>query len=175
LSLLRFLGIGVSTERRDDPESLLEIEARLEVLPAEEARFISAFAYLLARIAGVDLRTESVERDVIAQRLEDFAEIDTALSVLLTETAIHAASSYSATDDHLVARAFRDMSGRAERLKLLRCLFAVAAADDSITTKEDNEIFEIAEAIGVDHSDVIGLRSNYKELLASMKPLRGER
>jgi len=174
--LLRFLGIGEDhSGHPNQPESLLEIVARLEKLPAEEARFIAAFAYLLARVAGVDLRTENTERDTIASRLETFGEIDPVQSRLLAETAIHAAETYSASDDHLVARAFRDITSKPDRLKLIRCLYAVAAADTQITTREDNEIFDIAEVIGVGREDVIGMRSQYKELLGSMKPLRGER
>jgi len=176
LSLLRILGIaGSHSDHHAQPESLLEIETRLEKLPSEEARFIAAFAYLLARVAGVDLRTENAERDAIAQRLETFGDIDPSQSTLLADTAIHAAATYSASDDHLVARAFRDMTEKPDRLKLIRCLYAVAAADTQITTREDNEIFDIAEVIGVGREDVIGMRSQYKELLGSMKPLRGER
>jgi uncharacterized tellurite resistance protein B-like protein len=174
--LLRFLGIGGShADRQNEPESLLTIESRLEALPVEEARFIASFAYLLARIAGVDLRTEDVERDVIAKRLETFAEVDPTQSRLLADTAIEASAAFRASDDHLVARSFRDMSSKPQRLQLLRCLYAVAAADANISTREDNEIFEIAEMIGVDRQDVIALRSSYKELLGSMKPLSGER
>lgn len=176
MSLLRFLGIGGATrDRESEPASLTEIGAQLDALPREEARFVAAFAYLLARIAGADLRTDDVERDSIAHRLETFAEVDHELARLLAETAIRAASTHHASDDHLVARAFRNMTEQPERIRLLRCLYAVAAADGKISTVEDNEIFEVAVAIGVRRADVITLRMEFKEHLGVLKALPSER
>ena len=176
MSLLRFLGIGGKSDgRSSEPASLAEISAQLESLPAEEARFVAAFSYLLARIAGADLRTDSLERDAMAKRLETVAEIDADRAALLADAAIRSAETHSASDDHLVARAFRDLSEHAERIRLLRCLYAVAAADEIISTVEDNEIFEVASAIGVGRDDVVALRSEFKEHLGSLKALRTER
>ncbi len=176
MSLLRFLGLGSDKAGRDAaPPSLLQLEPSLETLPPEEARLAAAFAYLLARIAGADLRIEDAERASIAQRLERFGEMSAEQSRLLADTAVRVAELRGGSDDHLVARAFRDMTERDERLRLLRCLYAVAAADKTISTVEDNEIFEVATAIGIARSDVIALRSKWKEYLGSMKALPGER
>ncbi len=176
MSLLRFLGIGGNTNgRENEPASLVEISTQLDALPAEQARFVAAFSYLLARIAEADLKTDDAERAAMAHRLETFAEIDADQAKLLVTTAIHAASSNQASDDHLVARAFRDMSDEAERIRLLRCLYAVAAADENISGAEDNEIFEVANAIGVRRLDVVALRSEFKEYLGSLKALPNER
>ena len=111
----------------------------------------------------------------MARRLETFAEIDAERAVLLATTAIQTAATHQASDDHLVARAFREMSGESERIRFLRCLYAVAAADENISGAEDNEIFEVANAIGVRRLDVIALRSEFKEHLGSMKVLPNER
>lgn len=176
MSLLRFLGIGgTSKGRQSEPVSLAEIGAKLDALPPEEARFVAAFSYLLARVAAADLRTDDVERDSIARRLESFGEIDRDLAGILADTAIQAVTTNEASDDHLVARAFRDMTERPERIRLLRCLYAVAAADKNISTVEDNEIYEVARAIGVGHPDVIALRMEFKEYLGALKPLASER
>jgi uncharacterized tellurite resistance protein B-like protein len=175
LSLLRFLGIGGGPDgRSSEPASLAEIEAQLDAIPPEEARFVAAFTYLLARIARADLRTDDIERDLIIERLEGFAGIDHDRATLLANTAIQAASDHQATDDHLVARAFRDMTDQAEQIRLLRCLYSVAAADETISTAEDNEIFEVAMAIGVHRSDVVGLRLEFKEYLGTLKALPSE-
>jgi uncharacterized tellurite resistance protein B-like protein len=176
LSLLRFLGLGSASQGREsEPVSLAEIGTKLDALPPEEARFVAAFSYLLARVAAADLRTDNVERDSIAERLESFADIDHGLSGILADTAIQAVTANEASDDHLVARAFRDMTGRSERIRLIRCLYAVAAADKNISNAEDNEIYEVARAIGVGHSDVVGLRLEFKEYLGTLKALPSER
>ena len=176
MSLLRFLGIGgASRNRESEPVSLAEIGAQLDALPPEEARFVAAFSYLLARVAAADLRTDDVERDSIANRLESFADIDHDLAGILADTAIQAVTAHEASDDHLVARAFREMTEKPERIRLLRCLYAVAAADKNISTVEDNEIHEVAQAIGVGHPDVVNLRLEFKKYLGTLKPLPSER
>ncbi len=176
MSLLRFLGLGEQPAGRDvEPQSLIELGIELESLPPEEARFIAAFAYLLARVAGADLRTDEVERIEITRRLEGFAGIDAAQAEILAKSAVHMAEIHSASDDHLVARAFRDMTQPPEQIRLLRCLYAVAAADEIISTREDNDIFEVARAIGVARTDVVALRSEFKQYLGTMKALPTER
>ena len=176
LSILRFLGLGGPGPGRDaEPDSLTEMVTTLEDLPVEEARLAAAFAYLLARVAGSDMRTDDSEKASMAERLATFGQLEAAQADLLAETAIRASEAHGSTDDHLVARAFRDMTELPERIRLLRCLYAVAAADETITSVEDNEIFEIATAIGVSHKDVVGLRAEWKQYLGTMKALPRER
>jgi uncharacterized tellurite resistance protein B-like protein len=175
LSLLRFLGLGDDGGREHEPQSLVEIGRQLEEAAPEEARLVAAFAYLLARVAGADLSTDGVEQREIARRLAEFAKVDDGRAELLAESATQASQAHGASDDYLVARAFREISDRSERLRLLRCLYAVAAADDHISGQEDNEIFEIASQLGLDHPDVIALRSEFREHLGSLKKLPGER
>lgn len=176
MSLFRFLGLSAGADPvQREPESLREIGARLSMLAPEDARFIAAFAYLLARVAAADLRTEKGERKVIAERLESVAGLERERAEILSEAAIAAAASHSPSDDHLVARTYRELSTDEERQRLVRCLYAVAAADSSITTAEDNEIFEIATEIGMGRGDVVALRVEFKEHLAVLKALPRER
>ncbi len=176
MSLLRFLGLGGdSAGRHAEPTSLVELGARLESMEPAEARLAAAFAYLLARVASADLRTEASEEAAIADRLETFAGLAPETAAVLAHAALGVTDTHGGTDDHLVARAFRDMTEDEERLRLMRCLYAVAAADETITTVEDNEIFEIATAIGVRRSDVVAIRSEWKHYLGTLKALPGER
>lgn len=176
MSLFRFLGLSkADADAQREPESLRELTDRLSAMAPEDARFVAAFAYLLARVAGADLETAGDEREVIARRLETVAGLAPERAELLAESAIAAADTHAASDDHLVARAFREMASAEERLLLVRCLYAVAAADSNITTLEDNEVFEIATEIGVARGDVVALRSEWKEHLAVLKALPRER
>lgn len=176
MSLFRFLGLGAdSAPDVREPESLREIGTRLSSLPPEDARFVAAFAYLLARVAGADLATANDERTTMVGRLEKAAGLEPERAAMLADAAIAAADTHSASDDHLVARAYREMSSEDERRLLVRCLYAVAAADASITTVEDNEIFEIATEIGLGRSDVVALRAEFREHLAVLKALPRER
>jgi uncharacterized tellurite resistance protein B-like protein len=176
VSLLRFLGLsGLEAGREAEPASLRELIRSLEDVPADQARLVAAFAYLLARVAGADLETVDHERETITRRLSEFAALDRDQADRLAEAAIAMSERHGASDDHLVARAFRDMSDHDERIRLVRCLFAIAAADETITALEDNEIFEVATAIGVARGDVVAVRSEWKAYLGSMRALPRER
>jgi len=172
---MRFLGLGTADVADREPESLRALGARLSSLPEGDARFTAAFAYLLARVAGADLRTDGGERDTIAERLEQAAGLAGERACLLADAAIAAAADHGASDDHLVARAYREMASEDERRRLVRCLYAVAASDQRITTLEDNEIFEIATEIGLGRGDVVAIRSEFRDHLAVLKALPGER
>ena len=111
----------------------------------------------------------------MARHLEDFVGIDASRAELLAQSAVAIAATYSPSDDHLVTRAFRDMSEHRDRIRLLRCLYAVAAADERISTREDNEIFEVARMLEVAREDVIGLRSAFRQYLGALRPLPTER
>lgn len=176
MSLLRFLGLaGDESGRGAEPDSLVALAERLDSMEPAAARLAAAFAYLLARVAGADLRTDDLEQSAIADHLEAFADLDAETAGVLAAAAVEVADRHGATDDHLVARAFQEMAEDEERLRLLRCLYAVAAADDTITTVEDNEVFEIASAIGVRRSDVVAIRSEWKRYLGTLRATHQER
>ena len=58
-----------------------------------------------------------------------------------------------------------------QRGKLLECLFAVAAADGSITSPESGEIVAIAEELGFTRAEANALRSTYREKLSELVQL----
>ena len=64
-----------------------------------------------------------------------------------------------------MTREFSRIATREEKLALLDCLFAVAAAEDGISTTEDNEIRQIVNELGLSHPDFIAVRSRWKDQL----------
>jgi uncharacterized tellurite resistance protein B-like protein len=75
------------------------------------------------------------------------------------------------TENFLVTREFDRIATREQKLALVDCLFAVAAAEDGISTVEDNEIRQIVEELHLDHPDFIAVRSKWKDHLAVLKNL----
>jgi len=73
-------------------------------------------------------------------------------------------------DDFLVTRELAGIASREEKLALVDCLFAIAAADESILTVEDNEIRRIANELKLEHGDYIAARAGY---LQHLRVLRG--
>ena len=61
----------------------------------------------------------------------------------------------------------------AQREELLHCLFAISAADDSISSQEESVVRQIASEIGLSDRDYLAIRSTYNHKRAVMKNLPG--
>ena len=169
MSLFRFLGLGESPEtNRDtgDTESVRRIAANLERLEPNRAKYLAAFAYVLARAANADLEidpTETAEMERSLAAISDLSESEIALAV---EIAKSQARLLGGTENYVVTREFRKISTPEQRGQLLQCLYAVAAADGTISSIESSEIVGIAEELGFTRMEANALRSQYRAKLS---------
>ncbi len=171
-SLLRLLGLS-DTEQPEsrDTATVRRIAAELDKLDPGEARFLAAFAYVLTRVAHADYEVsedEVREMERLVRELSDLGESQAALVVQIAKTQ---AVTLGATENYVVTRQFREVSTREQRLSLLRCLFAVAAADESISEVENTAITLIATELGLTQPEVVAARSVYRDKLAVLKGL----
>jgi uncharacterized tellurite resistance protein B-like protein len=88
---------------------------------------------------------------------------------LVIEIAKSQARLLGGTENYVVTRQFRQISTREQRGKLLECLYAVAAADGSITGSESGEIVAVAEELGFTRAEANSLRSTYREKLSEFQ------
>ena len=65
---------------------------------------------------------------------------------------------FGGTANFLVARDFSAQATYEQKLALMRCLFAVSATDEAISTAEEGEIHRIANELRIDHPDLLALR-----------------
>ena len=170
MGLLRFLGIGESIdEGRRETETVRRIAAELERLPAEQAKYLAAFAYVLARIANADLRIDESETSEMQTIVERIAHLQPSEATLVVEIAKSQARTLGGTQDYVVTRQFRSASTREQRGELLQCLYAVAAADGTISSEESAEIVKIGEELGFTRPEATSLRSHYRDKLAEFQ------
>jgi uncharacterized tellurite resistance protein B-like protein len=172
VSLLRFLGL----EREAPPAgpeaetaTVRRIAAQLERLDPAVARRLAAFAYVLARVAHADLSFGEEETETMQRLVRETTELAHEEVELVVEIAKSQARLLGGTEDYVVTREFRRVSSRDERLKLLDCLFAVAAADGTISADESNEIMSIGEELGFTRTEVIAVRTRYREHLSELR------
>ncbi|MEM7409056.1 MAG: TerB family tellurite resistance protein [Myxococcota bacterium] len=171
MGLLRFLGIGGSRERRDERESdtVRRIASQLERLDPEQAKYLAAFAYVLARIANADLRIEESETEAMEETVQRIANLSAAEAALVVQIAQSQAMHLGGTQDYVVTRQFRQIASREQRGDLLQCLYAVAAADGTISSEESAEIVKIGEELGFTRAESNSLRSQYRDKLAEFQ------
>jgi len=163
----RLLGRGPA--EREEPASVRAIAAKLEGLPPERARFVAAFAYVLARIAHADLHVDDDEIRAMERTIAERASLPDGEAALVAEIALAQAEALGATDNYLVVREFRSLSERTSRLELMRGVCAVAAADDRISTAESSEIHKVGEELGFTRQEVNALRLEWRDQLAELK------
>lgn len=167
MSILKWLGLErtASEDEAGRTETVRRIVDALERIEPERARHIAAFAYLLGRVAHADRATAPEEVRLMERIVMDRGSLPEDLAVLVVQIARTQNMLFGGTEDFLVAREFGQSASVEEKLALLDCLYAVSAADRSITTVEDNEIARVAAELRIEHADLVRARVAYKEYL----------
>jgi uncharacterized tellurite resistance protein B-like protein len=176
-ALRELLGLGSAdgSEVGGDTATVRRIARELDRLDSNEARYLAAFAYVLARVAYSDLEVSDVEVEEMERQVRATGDLSDAQAALVVQIARLQATTRGGTEDYLVTREFRDLSTREQRLALIRCLFAVAASDESITQVENSAISQVATELGLTGREVAAVRGSYREKLASLRPTEAEK
>jgi uncharacterized tellurite resistance protein B-like protein len=162
MSILKWLGLA--TEEEEPADNLREIEKALESQGPERARYLACFAYILMRAAKADHHVSEGEAELMQRIVAERAGVDGAQAKLIVQIARDAGRSRG-TDDYLITREFERIATRDEKLALIDCLFAIAAADSPILTSEDNEVRRVASELKLEHSDYIAVRRRHLDHL----------
>ncbi len=91
------------------------------------------------------------------------------LAVRLAQSQYHVSGG---TEGFLVTREFREIATREQCRELLDCLYAVSAADDSISGPEEGQIRQIASELGFELSELVEIRAAWADKRAVLKGLR---
>jgi uncharacterized tellurite resistance protein B-like protein len=172
MSLLRFLGLETlrkEARERGDTATVRRIAAQLERLDPASAKHLASFAYVLARVAHADLaivESETAEMERIVRSLASLSDGEAALVVQIAKTQ---ANVLGDTENYVVTREFRRIASREQRAQLLGCLYAVAAADGTISGVETSVIQAIAEELGFTRAEANALRSEYRDKLSELR------
>jgi uncharacterized tellurite resistance protein B-like protein len=170
-SLLRYLGLGSPAARAEaDTAAVRRIAEKLDALEPGQARYVAAFAYVLARVASADLDVTSAEIDEMARVVASVAQLPPDVAELVVQIARTQARVLGATENYVATREFKRISTPEQRADLLRCLFRVASADDRISAEESAEIFVIGEELGFGREQVNAVRLEFREKLSELQP-----
>lgn len=160
-------GAGAATG--GEAGTLRRITAALEEMEPEKSRFIAAFAATLSRVAHADLDISEAETRTMEKIVMERGHLPEEQAILVVQIAKSQSRLFGGTENYVVTREFARMATREQKLSLLDCLFAVSAADDQVSTTEDNEIRRIAEEFKLDHGEFIAARAAYSDYLAVLK------
>ena len=172
MSLLkRILGIDSGSETAIDSPVVEKIVTSLKGMEKDRAHYLAAFACVLARGANADLRIEDSEVSEMICATSSLGGLADEEARLAVEIALAQAREDGGTAGYLLTREFRSISSKEQRAGLVECLYAVSAADGTISTTESSEVSRIAEELGLTRQETNALKSGWKEHLAEFQGL----
>lgn len=174
MSILDLLGLTRSAvDEGGRSDELGRIAGRMDDLEPGRARLVAAFAVALARVARADLEIDAAERERMEEIVRDFGGMAADEAKLVVEMAIRLDERGVGTQDYLATRELRRLAGPDERSQILHCLFAVCAADDSISLAEEEEVRQVASELGFELEDYTRARSAFRDKREVLRGLGG--
>ena len=177
MSILKFLGLeGQASEKAEaasHTEAVRQITEELEHLEPDRARYVAKFAYILSRVAHADLDVSEEETKDMERIVQEVGGLPEEQAIVVVHMARTRNLVFGGTDNFLVTRAFNEVAGREQKMRLLDCLFAVSAAEGHISTVEDNEVRQISKELMLEHRDYIAIRLRYRDALGVLKDMPG--
>lgn len=171
LEWLRGLG-GSKTPAEGDTDTVRRIVAELDKLDPQSARYLAAFAYVLSRVAGADFQISELETAKMVELVHRLGQLTEAQAFLVVEIAKNQQRLFGGTENFLVTREFREMASEQQRFDLLRCLFAVAAADATISSEEEAQLWQVAGELGFSRVEFTKIRGEYSQMRSVLQPDR---
>ena len=166
MSFFDFLGLGGGREdgaAGGETETVRKIVDQLDGMETERARFVAALAYVLARVAWADREFDRSERRSMEEIVRREGGLSEQQAVLVVQMAKSQNQLFGGTENFLVTRELKDVAGDEERRRLLDCLFAVSAADDSVSGVEEAHVRQIASELGFTHREYVAARRRYSD------------
>ena len=160
--------LGVESPGTPDVGPLGETLEALDHLEPERARYLSAFAYLLGRVAHADQHVSPEETAAMEALVREQGQLPQDQAMVVVQLAKASNLLFGGTANFLVAREFSALATYQQKLALLRCLFAVSVTDDAISMAEEGEIHRIANELRIDQPDLVALRVAHQRHLPGM-------
>lgn len=158
-----------TTQSSSDTETVRRISRELDLLDPAEARYLAAFAFVLARVANADMEISEEENRRMEDVVREIGGLSEAQAVLVVQIAKTQQILKGGTENFLVTREFNQIADREQKERLLHCLFEVSAADDSISLVEESEVQRIATELKFDHREFSAIRSQYNAKRSILK------
>jgi uncharacterized tellurite resistance protein B-like protein len=155
-----------------DTETVRRIVSKLEAMEPKEARYVAAFAYILGRVAHADQHISVEETSAMEAAVARFGGLGEDEAILVVQIAKSQNRLIGGTENFLVTREFAEISSPDQKEHLLDCLFAISAADETISTTEETQIRQIASELGFSHREYVVARSKYSAHREVMKSFR---
>lgn len=161
--------LRIDQPEEPEPAPLREALDALDHLEPARARHLAAFAYLLGRVAHADQHVSPEETSAMEALVQEQGRLPRDQAMVVVHLAKTSNVLFGGTANFLVAREFSQLASYEEKLRLMRCLFAVAITDATVSVAEESEIHRIANELRIDQTDLIALRVAHQQHLPGLR------
>jgi len=172
INLFDILGISRTSPDREELEKgtlFRELEKCFSDLTEQEIKFIAGFSGLLGRVALADMILEEEELEKIRQILNRETSISAARVDRIVNLLKMNADEYFGSENVYYTRLINASSDKKQKMDVLNALFAVAAANESVSAEEEAEMKLIADGLRLTHPEYIDVRLKYRDKLDIFK------
>jgi|CXWL01.1.fsa_nt_gi uncharacterized tellurite resistance protein B-like protein len=166
--------LGVDRHEAPEHAPLRDLVQTLDRMEPDRARHLARFAYLLGRVALADRDVSPEETQTMEGRLVEHGDLSPAQATVVVGLARTSNLLFGGTADFLVAQEFGEHATYEDKMALVRCLFAVAATDASISLAEESEIHRIVNQLRIQPADLVSLRVEHKAFLPGITRTGGD-
>lgn len=167
-TIRHWLGLGPASPAAPEQAPLRDLVDTLEHLEPHRARHLARFAYLLGRVAHADQHVSLEETRAMEALVVQEGGLTADQAVVVVGLARSSNLLFGGTADFEVAREFAEAATYEEKLALARCLFHVAATDETISVAEESEIHRIASHLRIQPQDLTALRVAHARFLPGL-------
>lgn len=164
----QLLGIA-SNDEKNNGTLLNSLEKHLAKLSEEKIHFLTGLSGLMGRVAYSDFDLSVDELNRAGGILTEFGGIDAAEARIVVELIKECVVELGGIEDHRYSRLINDFSDRETKVKIIDCLFRIAAADNIVSSEEDHVIGLVARELLIDREEFIRIRTKFSELRSVLK------
>ena len=176
LRLLTIFGLRTDGSAPQPRPFLARLQAELGRLGAARLEYLAAFAGQLGRVANVEGGIAPQEAAAMATQLTGAGGLTAQEAAVIVDLLCHEQAALRSVPPHELSRAINDHASPDEKLALLDCLYAVAAADHLVSDVEEQEIRRVSESLLIPHRALMEIRARYRDRLEVLQGLpRGQR
>lgn len=173
--LLTALGLEASGPRPDADPFLRRLQEQLRELGPERLEYLAGFAGQLACVAEAEDGISAAESAVITAQLCKHGHLDDTQARVVVDLLRHEFEVLRNVQHHVLNRAVNAHATQAEKVTLIDCLYAVAAADRLVSDVEEQEIRRIANALQLSHAELIAIRGRYRDRIEALQLMKRAR
>ena len=134
-----------------------------------EIKKITGFSGLIGKVSYADMDISADEKRKMHAIFVTELRVDDEQAALLVSILVEHRIQLFSIEDYFYSRLINEVCSDEDKMRLMRAMFSVAAADGAISQEEDAAIYTAAKSLHLTHRDFISVRKSFVDYLDVLK------